>query len=388
MNKNIKTLMIAVILICSLTLTGCWDRTELENRAFVMVVGVDKYDPEKSKTKEKHKPKANKENKIKMTYLLPKFSAITEGEEGADSRQLLTGVGNSSYNISRRLTVRSDSRPFFQHMKAAVLGVDIVKDSDEFLEILDGLERQDEISRKLHLFVADDQASDILEVESLLKPLAYKLQGMAQSNLGTNLFIPTTLEEAISSTVQGATLIPRITASKEEIKVAGSAVMKNDKFIAWLSDRDTKVVSAMRGKTKMDIAEIEYKGVTIPYIVKKVKVEKSTKVIDGKINVDYRFNVIGNIQQYKVKEHPRLTDVNILKTFEKEINKKVTEGLYRTIDILQNDLNADVINIGQYLNGHEPDIWDQVKDDWDEIFPEVKINVHVDSFIEQVGSIK
>lgn len=389
MNRNIKLLMLVTVLITSLTLTGCWDRSELESKAFVMVVGIDKYDSEKSKTKEEKKPKKTKENALKVTYLLPKFSSIkTGGEEGVTSRQLVSGVGASSYDIARKLTLRSDSQPFFQHMKAVVLGVDIVKDKNQFLETLDGLERQDEISRKLSVFVADDQAADILAVESLLKPLSYKLQGMTQKNIGTNLFIPKTLEETISSSMQGAFLLPKITASKEEIMVAGSAIIKDDEFIGWLDERDTKGVSALTGNTKQEIEEIEFKGVTIPFIAKEVRLKRKAEIIDGKINMNYRLSLSGNIQQYRVKKEPRLTDMKLLAEIEKEIDKRVSQGLYKTVNKLQNEVNADVLNIGDYLETHEPDMWDQVKDDWDKMFPEVRVDIKVDSFIERIGSIK
>lgn len=388
MNRGKKTLFILSTLILSLVLTGCWDRLELEKRSFIMVVGIDKYDPDKSKTKEEHKPEANEENKIKMTYLLPKFSAIKEGEEGEDSRQLLTSVGKTSYHMTRKLTVRSDSQPFFQHMKAAVFGADVLKDKEQFLQIIDGLERQDEISRKIHLFVAEDQAHDILQVESLLKPLSYKLQGMSQEQIGTNLFIPKTLEEVISSTIQGATLIPKITASDEEIKVAGSAVMKEHEFIGWLGEMDTKFISALRGEPKNDIAEINYKGVDVPFIIKELKVKRSAEVIDGQINMNFKVEMSGNIQQYRVNRFPRLTDIDVLADMEKEIDRKVGKNISKAVSKVQNEMNADVLKVGEYLKGHKPDVWDQVKSDWDEFFPEVKINVRVDSYIEQIGSIK
>ena len=388
MNKKIKRLLLLVVLSSNLALTGCWDRTELENRAFVMVVGIDEYDPEKSKVPDKYKVEKNENNRLKMTYLLPKFSAVKQAEEGKDSRELLTSVGKTPYETTRQLTVRGDSKPFFQHMKAAVLGVDIVKNPEHFLEILDGLERQDEISRKLHMFIAEDQASDILQVESMLKPLSYKLQGMSQGNIGTNLFIPRTLEETISSTVQGATLIPKITASKTEIKVAGSAVLKNSKFIGWLGAEETKAVAFLTQDAKQDIVQIEHEGVTIPYIIKGIRVKRTSKIEDGRINMDINLTIKGNIQQYKVRKQPRFIDEKLIDDLEKIINKTITLELNKTIDKLQNGMNADVIDVGEYLQGHEPDIWKQVEKDWNEVFPKVKINVKVDAYIDKVGSIK
>lgn len=385
MNRKLRYLLIILILLLNLILTGCWDRIESERRAFVMVVGIDKYKGAKSKVEE-HEGDEN--DRLEMTYLLPKFSAVKQYEEGKESRQLVTSIGRTPYEATRRLTTRSDSQPFFQHMKAAVFSVDIVKEKDRFLEVLDGLERQDEISRKLHLFVAEDRASDILKVESLLKPLSYKLQGMSLGGAVTNLFIPKTLEEVISSTSQGATLIPKIIANKEEIKVAGSAIIKKDKFIGWLGEEDTKSVAFLTDVVKQDIVQIDYKGLTIPYIIKGVKTKKSARVEDGKINIDILLTVNGDIQQYKVRREPRLTDQDFLTELEKIIRKKMTDSLNSTVDKLQNEINVDVIDVGEYLRGHYPDIWEQVEKDWDVVFPKVKVNVRVDPYIEKIGSVK
>lgn len=377
MSKNIKKILLSTLLTCSLALTGCWDRTELQERAFVMVVGIDK-----------HKSKNKKGDKLKMTYLLPKFTAVKEGEEGPDSRQILISVGKTPYQATRQLTLRQDNQPFFQHMKATVLGVDIVKDPDQFLEILDGLERQDEISRKLHLFVTDGQATDVLKVKSLLKPLSYKLQGMSQKKTGTNVFIPITLEEAISSTAQGATLIPRISASDTEVRVDGSAVIKNDKFIGWLTGEDTKSVAFVRGVAKRDIVEIEYKGIDIPYIIRGVKEKKTTRIEDGEIYIDIKLTIAGDIQQYKVKEQPRFIDMEFVEELEGEITSSIEKEVEKTISKLQNEMNADVMGIDDYLKAYKPKIWQAVEDDWNEVFPKVKIRVSVDAYIEKTGSVK
>ncbi len=388
MNRKIKYLIMTLTLLSLLILTGCWDRVELESRAFVMVVGIDKYEPGKTKIEPVQQAERKEDRILKMTYLLPKFSSVKKYEEGVDSRQLLSSVGRTAYQATRQLTVRSDSRPFFQHMKAAVLNVDVVKDSDHFLETLDGLERQDEISRKLHMFVTEDQAEDILNVESLLKPLSYKLQGMSAGNIGTNLFIPKTLEEVISSTAQGAVLIPKIIANKKEVRVAGSAIIKKDKFIGWLGENDTKSVAYLTRMVKQDIVQIEHEGITIPYIIKKIKLKKSARVEDGKINIDILLTAEGDIQQYKLKAQPRLTDRKFLKEIEEIICTTMERDLNVTVSKLQKEVNVDVIDIGGYLRGHHPDIWKQVEDDWEEVFPKVNINVAVDAYIAKVGSIK
>ena len=386
MARFVKTTIVAMIIL--LLTTGCWDRVEINERAFIVMTGLDVYDPEKSASEEKHKPPKNEENRYKVTYVLPKFSAILKSAPSGEHRIVLQTVAKSAYKGTRQLTSRMDSRPFFQHMKASILGVDVIKDEKHFMEALDGLERQDEISKKISIFVANDQASDVLKVKSILKPLSYKLQGMSQGYRGTHIYIPKTLEEVITEVNQGDAIIPRIQASDTEVKVAGSAVIKDKKFFSWLGEEETRVVSFLTNNIKQGIVEADYKGINIPYTISNARTKKSTRVEDEKIVIYIEISTQGDIQEYIIGKEPRLTDINLLKELEETLEKKIKSDVETVIDKLQRQMKVDVIGIGDHLRRYNPKIWKEVEHDWREVYPTVDIRVKVHTSIVDIGTVK
>ncbi|AFS77235.1 spore germination protein A3 [Gottschalkia acidurici 9a] len=386
MGRFIKT--IAIVMIILLSTTGCWDRVEINERAFVVLTGLDLYDPEKSAGEERHKPPKNEENRYKITYVLPSFAAIKQTSPSGENRIVLQTVAKSSYKGTRELTARMDSRPFFQHMKASILGVDVIKNEQYFMEALDGLERQDEISKKIHIFIASDQASDVLNVKSILKPLSYKLQGMGQGYRGTPIYIPKTLEEVITEVKQGDAIIPRIQASDTEVKVAGSAIIKDKKFFSWLGEEETKIVSFLTNNIKKGIMEADHKGINIPYMIENTKTRKSARVEDGKIVIDIMISTRGDIQEYIIGREPRLTDVDFLEDIEVTIQEKIKHEAERVINKLQKEMKVDIIGIEDHLRRYNPEIWKEVDHDWRDIYPTVDINVKVTSSITDIGTVK
>src|SRR5699024_12475592 len=55
-----------------------------------------------------------------------------------------------------------------------------------------------------------------------------------------------------------------------------------------------------------------------------------------------------------------------LKKIEKRIEARLEQLVNRTIDKLQNDLNADVLGINKVLRQKHYDLWNKVKDDWEQ----------------------
>ncbi|MDK2805992.1 MAG: spore germination protein [Thermoanaerobacterium sp.] len=151
--KKIKVYVL-LLLILSL-LTGCWDKVEIEDRAFVMAIGID--------TSKQAK------NYI-VTFQFPNVKQVSSGAGGSGGggggggqpNFSISEVGDTVFSASRHISTRLDKRLFLGHTKAVILGKDVVSDRNKFLEVLDTLDRSYELSRKLRLLVADGKAQDIL----------------------------------------------------------------------------------------------------------------------------------------------------------------------------------------------------------------------------------
>jgi len=73
---------------------------------------------------------------------------------------------------------------------------------------------------------------------------------------------------------------------------------------------------------------------------------------------------------------------------EKEFTKVVREQCNRTIKKMQEEYKADVFQLNKILRTSKPAYWEEIKEDWDEIYPDVKINLDVEVKLKQLGNFK
>ncbi|KNF09778.1 spore germination protein A3 [Gottschalkia purinilytica] len=390
-NRLLK-MIIVFIIILTLT-TGCWDRVEINERLFIMSVAMDLYKDE-DENGEGRKTKKPSENKFTMTYVMPNFENIQTKTTGKSPKvkHVLKTVAKNPYEGSRQVSSKATGNTFFKHMKVAVMGLDVTKNPIYFRQMIDALNRQDDITRKLELFVAEGRGDEIVEANPKIQPLvASYLQDLTEKPKVTSTYIPQNLEEVVASLKTSKTaLIPKVTVSsaKDEVKVEGSALIKDYKFIDWLGVKETRAVSILKKKSNNDIFNVIHKNITIPYITHDIHVFRNLRIEDDKIVMDIKVTTEGGTSEYILNGKPELSNDNFLKELEKKAEQVIKGEIDYTLNKLQKELNTDVVGIGDYISKFEPKLWKEIKNDWDHIFPEVKINVSVDARFRRTGSIK
>lgn len=60
----------------------------------------------------------------------------------------------------------------------------------------------------------------------------------------------------------------------------------------------------------------------------------------------------------------------------------------KTVKKLQSDLNADLIGTADYLYKFHPNMWQEIEDDYDDIFPDIDIEVDINVEIRRRGLVK
>lgn len=184
--RRLKISGLALMLfIIALTFTGCWDRIEIEDRGYILALGVDKYDPsdlnkyeskeyielerktEKippdqkkpeirtdkkgidPKTKRKVKPPLpTKENQYKfsVTVLFPNLRMMSKTSKADEQmRFLFVRPTNNVLGIRNYLERDINKRLYYGYLKVVVLGRDLVADPGLVKEVLDSLNRDKDI---------------------------------------------------------------------------------------------------------------------------------------------------------------------------------------------------------------------------------------------------
>lgn len=254
-----KKKLLLLALLPPIFLTGCWDKKDPEDRAFIITLGADSTDKGCSFT---FAP-ANIETGEAETYT-------------AESETLAGAVAQVDTHTSRKTDLGQ--------LKTVILGGDLLQDSAKLEALLGELERSQTVSEKVMLLATDGSAAECVEA------------AMAEDSK-TGLFLwdfykNTAREVAVTKGMDldtflterqeqgGCGVIPRITAKDGKLKLGGGMAVTPAEVYP-LDDTEERGYLFLLGEAEGALLEGTYHGESIPVEI-------------GKSHVFYDFSLVGD----------------------------------------------------------------------------------------------
>lgn len=140
--RKVGTLLLSVSAL--LLLTGCGTR-ELEDRSFPLSIGIDKND-----------------EGMALSFDFPDLSE-TDYEKNPSAKTVTFSVEAGAYYEAQKAYENNTNKVLdYNHLKAIIISREFLSDSDALRDLLSWLEHENVVARNTYLFVARDQASEIL----------------------------------------------------------------------------------------------------------------------------------------------------------------------------------------------------------------------------------
>lgn len=376
-----KTMILIMICIVLLISTGCWDKLEINERSFITAIGFDK--------NEKYDKISDQKDIYEISLSIANVKQVATGE--GDPSALLIGTGTSILDVMGHILSTTSKYTFLGHTKVAIISEELLKEGDSLKEILDGLERNPFVTRRINLVVANDaKAREILSIHpEEAEQIGFYINEMLSGKKRPGRFNPETLGEFIEHTIKfNCGLLPRITVDDEDVVIYGSAVIKDYKLVNYIDWVDTRSLMFINNQVDVEDINILYNKTPIPYIINDSKAKKIVEKKDDILKVTIELQVEGALQQYKLDTKHSLFDNKKLESIESEIEKTLERQLKSTIDLLQNDIGVDLIRLGDYLSKFKPKLWKEYEGNWDDEFKNVVFDVKVDAKIRRIGMTK
>ncbi len=369
--------LLLVILIMSAALWGCWDKIEIEQRLFVLAMGIDKIEEEQ---------KSIPEDRYVVSFVSPVVGALMGNGDTSFHTYKTTGkVFSVALNNMYTRFAKSLS---FEHTRVLIFGEELLRDEELFKEALDSIGRSHEFHKSMYVFAVRGKAAESFELEPKYeKLLAMYISGLADNYKYEDRIAKQAAYEMYSDFANnnGNTLIPRLIAEKDEAKVTGVAVIKNFKLLGFLSGTEYKPLSWIMGEGDRGLIEVEHEGIYVPFeyneLNRKLKLDK---VEGDKVFLTINLESEGALQEYIWGR--KLLDQKLLRAIEEKLEKKIVALSESALEKFQQEYQMDVIGIRDYLIKFHPDVYEALKDDYETKFKDnisVKINAEVN--IRRVG---
>mgnify|MGYP000848859779 CR=1 FL=1 len=372
---NIYKKLLIYLLLSMVVLAGCWDMVEIDRRLFVGIVGIDT---------------SNEKEKYTFHFSIPIARQIISGEGRGGGKTVATvsTVGSSIVDGARNLALRLNRDLFFEHMRVVVIGEDAARGG--LKNIINPLIRQTEFNRRSRIAICEGKAKKVMEINPWTEKLKSEYMESIYASVGlSGKFIELDLGDFLRGlhSQKGNTLVSKITPDKTEVNIGGAAVIKDFRLVGWLDEEEIQGVNFFLGKIKGgDIVVEDPRGNgTVTFIILREKSKLSFKA--GESIPEFSLNVYlaGNIAStthgivLKPEDTEKIQDI---------VSKEVTTQILKGVKKLRETYRVDLLKLGDYLYKHEPKLWDKYEKNWEDVFPDVKIDINVHTTVKNIGVIR
>jgi spore germination protein KC len=378
LQRAAKILFICVHLIL---LSGCWDRTEVNDLTLIVGLGIDQ----------------KKDGQIMVTVELVVPKSIGGGQMmgggggGVGETIIRSGTGTTVADAISNLQEKLSRRVFWGHTKVIVFGEKAAKAG--IRQHLDFLSRNPQARLRSNVLVSKGTAKSVLE---LLPPIerssAEVLRELSESELLLRVTIKDALQMLSGDTDAAALpmvkILPREKGTKELQTIAfiqRTAIFKKDKMIGDIDDQLTRGVLWIRNEIKRANITISPKGEKGNITATMIRAH--TELVPKYENGKWKMIVKATTEDDIILNGTKLDLLNpkYAKMIEKELENATNKRIRDALKKVQKEMKADIFGFAEIFHRKYPREWNRVKNRWDEIFPTVEVVVKTKAYVRRPG---
>ncbi|VBB06396.1 spore germination gerac [Lucifera butyrica] len=379
-----------LLLAYCLLLTGCWDRRELQDRNFVLAIGIDTAaaEPAKRAAVETYK---QLEGSKKYSLDLQVLKLVTPEEPGKQSKTfVISNVGNSFFQMERDLFGQSSKPLYFEHVQTIILSEAVVRDAP-LTSLLSFFRKDSEMRWRIKVYVTSGKARPLLE----FVPPNHEAGGIYLANIAKlyrkNLHVAGERTDlgyiSLALDNHNDVAIPRIELAGNVVKVGGLAVFHKDRFAGFLDEQAVAGLKLIRGLEKEAVISIscpERPDRKLVFKLLRHDTRLASHVDGGRLYFTLDINMVGNINEMQGCSEYDPRDSRSLRNLEVAFADKVKTMVLYGLQQME-DLKVDVAGLNDKLREEQPELWQQVKDGWDQRLPQIPLAVSVNVTIRNYG---
>ncbi|WP_429843005.1 Ger(x)C family spore germination protein [Brevibacillus sp. FIR094] len=372
MGKSLR--YFALLIICTILLTGCWDRRELEERASVLAIAIDQDEKD--------------ENLYKMTVQIPipikiAGSSGKGGGNDANAVKIMSVTGRTVTDASNNLQMKLNQRLFLGHTRILAVSEEVARKGIQ--DIMDSFRREPQIRRLLWPIVVRGKASTLLEIKPRIEPIPVVfLMGLIENGMKLGRIPDQTLGDYFNQT-SNLTMEPflnYVEARKNEVSWKGVAVFRGHKMVGILDHVQTWVLLQLRNEKPGGDILIPLPKTKNGYVSFRPHFAKKKVIIHKSSSATYQCELQGDIVE--LTEDLKIPAEQFVLQMQALIQKEMENRAKKLLQQVQKQYNSDILKLGLTLRAkHYQDYWKT--HNWKEDFRDFPVRVTYKIKLRRLG---
>jgi len=369
-----------ILFLFATALIGCWNWRELNTLGIVVATGLD----------------LAPDGKVSVTVQIVKPGEIrssrdSKGGTGSNAVWVVTSTGDTVFDAVRNATMQVDRKLFWPDNKIYIIGEELAREG--LSPMLDWLDRDSEPRRLPKLLVTRGKAKDIIAADSEIENLpALFLENLVKASINTSMAVDVRIHDFLKMmTAEGrdpyASRVELMGGEKKQSILSGAAVFRKDRLVGWLGPSETRGLLWALGKVKSGIIVVpspleEEKKVSLEIIRAGSKIRPILKE-DGMPAIIVEIQEEGNLgEQMSAVD---LTKPEIWSSLEESQSIAIENEVKSALRIAQTELGSDIFGFGEAVHRKYPQVWQELKDRWSQVYPLVEVEVKVSAKLRRNG---
>jgi spore germination protein len=390
-----KKLVAIPLILCCLLLNGCWDKIEIDKRIFISTIGIDggkdlRKEKEKQEIKEGEPFGEREIEKLKVTLAFPDISQYSPEGGQVPEDKILSLDAYSMEDAVDKATAKSSRNIELGHARLLLISSEVMNYPETVKEFIDFMARHPRMNRVMHVVITEGRTEDFMNIELPMEGnLENYLSGLMVGGKTNASVLPVTLNELLRLLSQnGNAIVPSMKIDKEkgELKLSGTAIIKDYELQGFLSPTETMNTEMLRGQLKGGKRVIYKDEHPVDLQVDGMTRKISFDEVEGRLAFNVKVNLEGRLRGFYLDKN--IFSREEISEIEKLFNNALSEEAEKVVRLLQREFEVDPIGFREYLEKYHPRVWKRVEKNWDDTFKSASVNVEVDTKIRRVGVSK
>nr|WP_255518245.1 Ger(x)C family spore germination protein [Thermoactinomyces sp. CICC 10521] len=359
-----------IVLLSLFLLTGCWDSIEIEKRAVIVSLAIDKG-----------------KKGYEVTAQVPSPGQIVGGGGGGGGKggpgavQSFTAEGETLRDALSELQSKVNNPIFLGHLQTLLLSKDVAKEG--ISRHLDALRRSPEIRRHMWPIVIDGKAKEAMKTQVGLEPIPTDYL-RDQIDTGVKIGKLPTIELGqvmieLSNPQKRNPLINMFKAQKEQFDWEGMAVFRGDRMVGVLDERLlTPIMHIRRQRSGADLS-VPCGKAEGTFFFHPENARRKVTVKNGK--VDIQVKIEGEINE---KTCPiQITEKSTYQQLSQLVAREYEKIAKKLVERSQKEFRVDVMGIGNYVHAFYPKFYEKMQ--WRSRYANIPIQIHYKVTLRRIG---